>query len=206
MSEELNQIIYSKQVIEFVTVSNEYCTFIEEAGTMGSKQMLTIAQKLLPLLYLKTSMLPEIQNIEEDSFIESFVTEVDYAYLQSRIRNLLGEHDDYKEVFTADMQYAEEALTESISESLLDIYQDLKNFIMNYRTTDDIVMQEALCECIDHFKLYWGQRLVNVQRPIHELMYGDIDFDQEVRIKSDEDENESMIPNWLAGRYDLGGE
>ncbi|MFV0521392.1 MAG: DUF5063 domain-containing protein [Mangrovibacterium sp.] len=205
MSEELNSIIYSKQVVEFVTVSNEYCTFIEESGTLRAKKMLLIAQKILPLLYLKTSMLPEVSESEEYTFTESFVTEVDYAYLQGRIRNLLGEHDDYKEVFTEDMQYSEEALAESISESLLDIYQDLKNFIMNYRTADDHVMQEALGECAEHFRHYWGQKLVNVQRPIHELIYTDIDFEQEVRIQSEE-ENGKSIPNWLAGKYDVSGE
>ncbi|MFV0366594.1 MAG: DUF5063 domain-containing protein [Mangrovibacterium sp.] len=205
MSEELNQVIYTKQVIEFVTVSNEFCSFVEEAGSMEPKKMLEIAQKILPLLYLKTSMLPEPPEAEHEAYLECFVTEVDYAYLQGRIRNLLGEHDDFKEVFTADMQYAEEALSESISESMLDIYQDLKNFIMNYRTADDEVMQDALGECIANFKLYWGQRLVNVQRPIHELIYGDVDFEQDVRIKSDE-EYENPIPDWLAGKYDISGE
>lgn len=205
MSEELHQTIYSKQVVEFVAVANEYCSFIEEAGTMKAQKMLGIAQKILPLLYLKTTLLPEMGESEEETYLESFVTEVDYAYLQGRIRNLFGEHDDYKEVFTADMQYAEEALTESISESLLDIYQDLKNFMMNYRTADEEVMQEALWECVDHFKLYWGQRLVNALRPIHELTYGDVDFEQEVNIPSEE-ENENPIPNWLAGKYDISGE
>ncbi|MFV0289950.1 MAG: DUF5063 domain-containing protein [Mangrovibacterium sp.] len=205
MSEELNKIIYSKQTIEFVAVSNEFCLFVEEAGTMSAQRMLSVAQKLLTLLYLKTSMLPD--DIEtEEAFLESFVSEVDYAYLQSRIRNILGEHDDYKEVFTVDIQYAEEALSESISESILDIYQDLKDFVMNYRTSDEDVMLDALSECLNHFKDFWGQRLVNVLRPIHQLVYGDVDFEQKVQIKSGQGEDENIVPTWLAGKYDLDEE
>ncbi len=201
MNKDLNQSIYSKSVIELVTVANQYCTFIEEAGTMPTIQMLGVAQKLLPLLYLKACLIPAVEEKDDESFVESFVTEVDYVYLQTRIRNKLGEHDDYKEVFKEGIEFSEEALVESISESLMDIYQDLKNFIMNYRTADDTAMLESLWECMEHFKMYWGQRLVNVQRAIHALVYSDIDFEQEEKTFNT-DKGDKEMPSWLEGRYD----
>ncbi|WP_163712026.1 DUF5063 domain-containing protein [Mangrovibacterium lignilyticum] len=195
MSEEhLNQLVYSKQVIEFVTVANEYCKFIESAGSMDTRDMLSKIQKILPLVYLKTSMLPEFESSEE-IVLEKFVSEVDYSYLQQRILNMLGTHDDYQEVFDRDMQFSEEPLTASISENLADIYQDLKDFVLSYRTGDELVMQESLWECIDNFKNYWGQKLVNSLRAIHALVYGDADFDQELKLPSDEEETSK--PAWL---------
>ena len=56
---------------------------------------------------------------------------------------------------------SEVPLTASISENLADIYQDLKDFALSYRTGDEFVMQEALWECVDNFKNYWGQKLRN---------------------------------------------
>ena len=196
--ESLNPIVYSKNTIEFVTVANEYCKLIESAGSEGARQMLNKAQKILPLLYLKVSILPEFESYEELT-LEKYVSEVDYNFLQQRIMNLLGEHDDYQEVFEDGMQYSDSPLTSSVSDNLVDIYQDLKDFIMSYQIGDDLIMQEALWECVENYKNYWGQKLVNCLRAIHSLVYGAIDFDQDVNISSEKDENEDEDnkPGWL---------
>ena len=196
--ESLNPIVYSKNTIEFVTVANEYCKLIESAGSEGARQMLNKAQKILPLLYLKVSILPEFESYEELT-LEKYVSEVDYNFLQQRIMNLLGEHDDYQEVFEDGMQYSDSPLTSSVSENLVDIYQDLKDFIMSYQIGDDSIMQEALWECEENYKNFWGQKLVNCLRAIHTLVYSGIDFDQDVNISSEKDENEDEDnkPGWL---------
>jgi len=191
---QLNPIVYSKNVIEFVTVANEYCKFVESAGGEDVRIMLGKAQKLLPLLYLKTSILPEFESAAEVE-PEKFVTEVDYNFLQQRIMNLLGPHDDYQEVFDPEMQFSDAPLTSSISENLTDIYQDLKDFILAYRIGDDLVMQEALWGCMASFRNYWGQKLVNGLRAIHSLLYSQTDFNQDFELPSDE--NEKNKPDWL---------
>ncbi len=197
--EDFNQLVYSKQVIEFVTVANEYCRFVETAGSQATREMLSTVQKLLPLIYLKATMLPEFENTEE-MLLEKFVSEVDYNFLQQRILNMLGEHDDYQEVFDKGMQFSDAPLTCSISENLADIYQDLKDFVMAYRTGDELVMQEAIWECGENFKNFWGQVLVNCQRAVHQLVYSDIDFDQEVSIPKEEEEDSSK-PAWLNNMF-----
>ncbi|MEN6457147.1 MAG: DUF5063 domain-containing protein, partial [Prolixibacteraceae bacterium] len=75
--EQLNPVVYSKNVIEFVKVANEYCKFIESAGSEDVRAVLGKAQKLLPLIYLKASVLPEFESSEEQ-MLEKYVTEVDY--------------------------------------------------------------------------------------------------------------------------------
>lgn len=200
MSEEsLNPIVYSKQVVEFVTVANEFCSSLETAGSYTGKSFIDKVQKILPLLYLKTAVLPPIESFEEMG-LEKFVSEVDYNFLQQKVMNLLGEHDDFQEVFEPGMQYSDAPLTASISECLADIYQDLKDFLMSYRTGDDLVMQEALWVCMDSFKTFWGQRLVNSLRAIHSLACGDIDLDDQPNLPSsedDEDEGNGNKPDWL---------
>ena len=196
MSEEqFNQLVYSKQVVEFVTVANEYCKFIESAGALETREMLSKIQKIFPLVYLKATLLPDFESSDE-LVLEKSVTEVDYSYLQQRLMNMLGEYDDYQEVFDQDMQFSDVPLTASISENLADIYQDLKDFVMLYRTGDEIVMEAALWECTDNFKTYWGQKLVNNLRAIHSLVYSAIEFDKEIKLPADDEEGRGK-PGWL---------
>ena len=57
MSKELfSEVVYSKNVIEFATVANEYCAFIEAVGQYQRKDFITRLQKLLPLLYLNPTL------------------------------------------------------------------------------------------------------------------------------------------------------
>ena len=39
-------------------------------------------------------------------------------------------------------------------------------------------MNDALWECRTNFEQYWGQRLVNGLRAIHNLVYGTSDLDE----------------------------
>ena len=205
--ESLNPIVYSKNVIEFVTVANEFCNLVEHAGRETTRLFLNKTQKILPLLYLKVSVLEDLNSYEELG-LEKFVSEVDYNYLQQKMMNLLGEFDDFQEVFDPGMQFSDEPLSASISECLADIYQDLKDFLMTFRTGDELVMQEALWVCQDNFKNYWGQRLVNSLRAVHNLMYGDYDLDQAMNQarKSEDVEAESNKPEWLNQLFKDQGE
>lgn len=169
--EYFEKIAYSKDVIEFVTVAKEYCTMVEGNASMDAKKFFATMQKMLPLLYLKTSMLPTIDDDAVDEPAEKFVSEVDYNLLLNRLSEKFDKHDSYQEVFVNGMQFSENPLEASIAEDICDIYQDLKDFIMNYRIGSAKTMTCALWECKSNFEQYWGQKLVNGLRAIHKLIY-----------------------------------
>jgi hypothetical protein len=127
------------------------------------------------------------------------VSETDYNFLQQKVMNLLGGHDDFQEVFDPEMQFSDVPLTSSISESLADIYQDLKDFLMSYRIGDETIMQEALWVCLDNFKNYWGQRLVNCLRAVHSIVYSNFDLENQVDLtgNGEGDDEENNKPDWL---------
>lgn len=164
------QPIFDRNTVEFVTVAAEVCGFLERSSQFKRRDFVDKALKLLPLLYLKVSLLPECERIDEFP-PETFVTEVDYEQLRSSIAGLLGEKDDYLEVFLDDMAYSDTPIRQSISEGLADIYQALKDFICVYQLGLDRTMNDALAICIEHFAEFWGQRLVNVMRALHEIKY-----------------------------------
>jgi hypothetical protein len=63
-----------------------------------------------------------------------------------------------------------------VSENLADIYQELKNFAMNYKhAVDEVSMMNALSVVKEEFQYSWGQKLVNVQRALHEVRYSETD-------------------------------
>lgn len=69
------------------------------------------------------------------------------------------------------MKYSETPISASISEDLTDIYQDIKNFITIFERGITENMNDALYVCMENFKAYWGQKLVNVLRALHSLKY-----------------------------------
>lgn len=168
--EDFQHVGYSKEVIEFVAVAKEFCDFVETVPQMKRKDFVLRLQKFIPLIYLKGALLPE-SDTDETGLTEDFVTEDEYNYLFSEVHGLMGEYDEYLEVFDDNMQYSEAPVVHSISEKVCDIYQDLKNFISSFRCGIPEVLGEALWQLNDSFELYWGKSCAGVLRAIHHVVF-----------------------------------
>lgn len=168
--EESNNPVYSRATIELVTVANEFCKFLETLSNETTEGFIGKAHKVLPLLYLKTTMAPKLESAYEE-FNEHYVTEENYNFIKSAIELLLGKYDNYEEVIDPLRNEQDEPALTSISENLADIYQDIKNFVLLYQIGNEEVMHEALCELYLNFEQYWGQKLVNGLRALHYLVY-----------------------------------
>ena len=165
MEKEENPI-YERNTLEFVTVALEYCTFVETAGNTGLFDFVDKATKLLPLLYLKASLLPEVES-EEETELELSVSEDMYESVR------------YLETFHADMRYSDTPIAAFISENLADVYQDTGNFVSLFRQGNEEVMQEAIALCRTNFQEYWGQQLLNALKALHAVRYsGDEDLEK----------------------------
>lgn len=203
----MNSIAYSKNVIEFITVANEFCSFLERSESLETPDFLGRLQKMLPLLYLKASLLSEFEFEAEDD-LEKFVSEMDYNLIQQKILRHTGANDDYQEVFLSGIQYSESALTASISENVADIYQEMKDLVMSFRMLNDEVMVQAVWECKNNFSQLWGQSLVNCLRAIHNLIYVENTQDEEdiAKKQKSESKNTNRKPDWLNDRFSNQGE
>ena len=122
----------------------------------------------LPLLYVKTKQLPTIQALL-DGEPERFVTEIDYNSIQQKVAGIFGSDDAYLEVFVEEMQYSDEPITAFISENIADIYQELRDLCCNFQIDDQEVQNDALYAYLESFEQHWGQKLLNVLRPLHVL-------------------------------------
>lgn len=171
--EKENNPIYERNTLEFVTVALEYCTFVEAAGQNGLFGFVDKAVKLLPLLYLKATLLPATEDDDEEEEPELFVTEDMYESVRNRIASLLGDKDSYLETFHPDMQYSDTPIAAFISENLADVYQDAGNFVSLFRQGNEVVMRQAINLCHTNFREFWGQQLLNALKALHAVRYSD---------------------------------
>ena len=89
-------------------------------------------------------------------------------------------------MFLPDMVYSDTPIKKCISEDLADIYQDLKDFISVFQLGLNETMNDSLVVCKEHFREFWGQRLVNTMRALHDVKHSPADDGEEEEM---EDEN-----------------
>lgn len=195
--ENSSEPVYSRNVIEFVAVANEFCKYAEHASELKGDELLKILQRILPLMYLKASLLPKLEPFFEDGN-EKFVTEADWVRVHENLREKFGTADDYREVFDDKAKETDEAVVSSISENMSDIYQDIKDFLLLYQTGTNEVMNDAIWECRLNFETFWGQKLVNSMRAIHSFLYSGEEIG---RIEEDEiSDEERNTSDWFISR------
>ena len=173
-----NTTVYARNTVEFVTVAAEFCAYIEQSEGRKRQDFMDTVLKLLPLLYLKASLLESVEGAE-DFLPEAFVSEQDYEVVKLTLSNIMGNDDDYLDFCNEDVKFSDEPAVKTISEDLADIYQALKNFTETYRVGLEESMYEAVGEVKNAFLLYWGQTLTNAMRALHRARYA---------IREDDDE------------------
>jgi hypothetical protein len=190
--------VYSRNVIEFVAVANEFCKYAEHASELKGDELLKILQRILPLMYLKASLLPQLNPYFEDGN-EKFVKESDWIRIHDTLKEKFGTANDYLEVFDEKISESEGPFLSGISENMADIYQDIKDFLLLYQTGTSEVMNDAVWECRMNFENFWGQKLVNSLRAIHKFIYSG----EEIGIvENDIDENDERrnTSDWFIAR------
>ena len=164
------EIIVSKQTEDFVRTALEYCVLIEKHTQSGREFFIDNMIKILPLLYLKVSVIPLIEE-NYDSDLKTKVSEEMYNRVEDAVSQLLSTDNFYLETFHPDIRLSDSPIAVKISEDLADIYQDLGNFIAVFKNGQKETMNDSLALCILNFENYWGQRLLNTLRALHYIKY-----------------------------------
>jgi hypothetical protein len=198
--------VYSRNVVEFVAVANEFCKYAEHASELKGDELLKILQRILPLMYLKASLLPQLDPFFEDGN-EKFVKEADWTDINESLKGKFGTANDYLEVFDEKINETEGPVVSSISENMADIYQDMKDFLLLYQTGTGEVMNDAVLECRMNFENFWGQKLVNSMRAIHKFIYSGEEIGKVEKIDKTDDETRNTADWFITRRQkDLKGD
>ena len=108
-------------------------------------------------------------NNEEDD--QYYLDEDYYDSIRRSIETVMGEDDTYLEVFEEDMKYSDTPISASIAEGLTDIFQDLFNFVNNVKDAPQEQISDYVTVCKENFETFWGQRLCNVMKALHDIKY-----------------------------------
>ncbi|HOW26843.1 MAG TPA: DUF5063 domain-containing protein [Bacteroidales bacterium] len=161
----------SRQVIEFLTVANEYCLFLEKAEDYDREILLDFISKISPLLYLKGALLPTVL-VSDPGANERFVTQEQWEDMFLTLHRIFGKDDIFWiAIPESDGQYA--LIKASLAEHLSDIYQDMKDFVVLYQKNLQASGENAASEARRLFASHWGTRIAQFQRHVHTLIHGE---------------------------------
>lgn len=164
--------VSSKNVMEMLTVANEYCHFIEKAHEYETKDILEYLQKVFSLLYLKGTLIPIVE-VQVPEANERFVTEQTWESIFNELRNKFKPNDEFWVMDHIDFK-DNEPVKVSLADNLTDIYQDLKDFVLLYAKGTDAAKENAVHDCRIFFQSHWGYRLVQSQKYIHHMLHADV--------------------------------
>lgn len=191
-NDNFSNIVYSQNVIDFVTVANQYCILAENALDYETKDFVNKSLRLLSIIYIKALGL-EKPSVMQGVEVEKFVNEMDWAVISNKVAEKLSENDNYVDII--EPMNVGEPLNLSLSECFADVYQDLKDFSTLYKVAGAESINEALWECVDNFEQLWGPRTLAVVKELHNILYGNSNF--ESSLKKEKNENDLSGDKWV---------
>ena len=161
--------VYSRKVLEMITVANEFCLFLEKAEDYSAEELLSFLQKISPLIYLKGALLPDIE-VEDEDATEHYVSEEQWESLFNILYHKFGERDLFYFVDQHEKSHAD-PVKGSLAECFTDIYQDLKDFLLLYQKPLKIFKENAVRDCKRLFETRYGYRLLIAQAAVHCIQF-----------------------------------
>lgn len=167
MSQAAHEQILSRPIVEFITVSNEFCRFTEKAEEYTKEDIVEYYRRVLPLLYLKGSMVKSPVPSDPDAS-ERFVTEEEWEILFNALRNKFYPDDHF---WISSSMHDEDTEIEkaSLAECLADVYQDMKDFLMLYQKNRLAAKENAVHDVCRHFDEHWGPAALKAMLALHDL-------------------------------------
>jgi hypothetical protein len=160
----------SAKVLEFLTIAHEYNRILEECTSYPREHFLAYLQRILPLLYLKGSLLPEIEPSDDD-MNERFLTEEEWEIILNSLRGVFGDEHLYWSIGDA-CGHEPEAIRKSLAEDLSDIYQETKDFVLLYQKPFEAARENAIASCRFYFGEHWGEKALMAAARIHHMVHG----------------------------------
>ncbi len=173
MSQDNLEKVKSNIVLEMITVAHDYCLFTESAKGKTKADLLGYYQKVLPLLYIKGALLPQIEPEDLSANIK-YVTEEHWQEVFMALEELFGNDDKYWHPDSNN-----DLIKESLADNLADIYQDMKDFVILFQDARLAAKENAVADFFRLFKTHWGLRVPKALKHIHNLLYQELISEEE---------------------------
>lgn len=159
--------VYARTILDFLTAANDYCYNVEQSPTKNPGAFLGYLQKILPLLYIKGSLLPDLE-VTDPALTERIVTEEQWQDTFNILRMKFLTNDEFW--FPENLETGKhEPKKLSLSELIADIYQDLKDFVVLYQKNSVLAKENAVNDVKDLFISNWGYKTIKALVRVHDL-------------------------------------
>ena len=191
-----------EDIKDFLLASAEYCLILENTQEHSITDFVSKLQKILPLIYLKASLLPNFDDIDNNE-IEKFVQEADWEYIRNEVVAKLAEHESYVDIYTPETYESTEIDNASLSECVTDIYQDLKDFTTLVQLGNKENVKTGIMELKYNFESFWGSRLIAALSVLHNLIYsGNLEENNNNNISENKSNIEDVdTSNWIINQH-----
>ena len=163
-------VLYKKETIEFVVTAKEFLILLENLKASKKSTFLENSLKILSLLYNKSIVLKNPE-YDDDSFLEKFVNESHWIYVQNNISEILEDDDIFVQLQDDNIISDSDYINVPISELYADLYQEMGDVIGAFKTENEDIMLAALQCCFDNFKTYWGIRVLLLLENLHKIIF-----------------------------------
>ena len=157
-----------KIVADMVITAGKFCYFIENVYQYNLEDVNEFLIKILPVLYIKGALLPEIKEVDEE-LAERFVTEETWHKIFLSLKEKYADTDSFDMIEPDSTD--NKIVTVSISEFISDIYQGLKDFLLLFRKSTTTAQECAIYECRNHFVNRWGIQASIIITELHKLIF-----------------------------------
>ena len=169
MSSREESSVYSPEVVDFVTVADQVCRYIEHSQRFEKYEYIGVMRKLFSLIYIKALNLPSFHPVFDEAG-DRFVQEADWIRIDSELSVKFDTDNRFEEPYHDMSRSAGELESVTLSEYMADIYQDIKDFCLQYQTGTEEIMNDALWECGNTFHSGWGARVVSCLKAFHTIV------------------------------------
>ena len=164
MEDNLNKI-KSTVVLEMIRVAHEYNVFSEDIEKKKVEDILSFYQKVIPLMYIKAALLPDIE-VSDATANERYVAEEHWENVFMSLKEKFGKMDEYWE-----LDDNNDSVKVSLAEKLADIYQDTKDFVVLFQKNQMAAKENAVFEIKRLFMVHWGPRCISALNQLHNTLY-----------------------------------
>ena len=175
----VHNYVYSSALVDFVKAANDCCAFLEQLSDTEGRSFVVDSVRHLSSVYASFLKTGETEPVF-DSPGEPTVTEQEWSALFQRIAMILGPHNDVLRMAEEGEFDRSELVNHTISEDLVDIYQELRNFTSIYSGGMEELMNDAAWELKERFTEHWGVKLLRALQALHVLYVSGIDPSEKV--------------------------
>ncbi|MDR0368311.1 MAG: DUF5063 domain-containing protein [Bacteroidales bacterium] len=159
-------IVEEKSIQGLFLTALQFCVSIETVQSFEKDVMIGYLLKICSLLYMSGSTNLEMLS-EDNSAAEQFLTEEEYEQIYLSLKEKWQE----MEFFEFYNRQLNEMETKSACELLADIYQDMKNFVLQYQKNSTTAKKAAASLLKENFPHHWGKNLLILLPYLHQLSF-----------------------------------